>query len=339
MNKWEKNKSLKPFNTFGLEAKARYFAAPGSTEEIGDLLAECRNSDIPVFVLGGGSNVVFDGDFDGLVMCPKIMGIKISSEDSKSTVLVAGAGVVWDDFVRYAVDLNLGGIENLSGIPGTVGATPVQNIGAYGMEMKDSMFTLKGVMTDNASPFEKTKEACDFSYRSSIFKKELKRKTVITYVAFRLSKTPEYNLDYGGLKDELQKYGEVNLLNIRKSIISIRADKLPDPVKLGNAGSFFKNPVVEQAEANRLMGMFPSMPVYPAGAADKVKLSAGWMIENCSLKGYRENNIGVHHRQALALVNYGGGTAPELLSFSQMIQDKVFHRFGVRIEPEVDIVS
>jgi UDP-N-acetylmuramate dehydrogenase len=342
MNNWEENKSLKSLNTFGFEAKARYFAAPDSTDKIEDLLATFRKNDVPTFILGGGSNVVFAKDFDGLVLCPQIKGIETVDDDGKYVFPKVGAGVVWDDFVRYSVENNLGGIENLSGIPGNVGASPVQNIGAYGAEAKDSIVAVTGMFIDNAEPFSLENAECGFTYRDSIFKNELKRKTIVTHVVFRLSKNPDFKLDYGNLKEELKKYDKINLFNIRKSVISIRAGKLPDPKELGNAGSFFKNPVVEQAEAERLLERFPSTPVYPAGSSvgsGKVKLSAGWLIENCALKGYRENNIGVHHKQALVLVNYGKGTASELLSFSQMVQNKVFDRFGINIEPEVNIIT
>ncbi|MDR1340760.1 MAG: UDP-N-acetylmuramate dehydrogenase [Prevotellaceae bacterium] len=339
MNKWEENKSLKPFNTFGFEAKARYFATPDSTEGIEETLETCRKNSIPVFILGGGSNVVFSKDFDGLVLCPRTDRISISRKCMESRTLVVSAGVVWDDFVRYTVENNLMGVENLSGIPGTVGAAPVQNIGAYGMEAKDSIYALFGIMIDDGQPFFMENRDCKFTYRSSIFKNELKWKAIITRVAFKLAKGRRFKIEREDLQEELRKYGTINLSSIRQSILNLRAAKLPDPGELGNAGSFFKNPVVEQAEADRLLELFPSMPVYSASTFDdKVKLSAGWMIENCSLKGYRENNIGVYDRQALVLVNYGGGTANELILFSRMVQDRVFEKFGVKIEPEVDIV-
>jgi UDP-N-acetylmuramate dehydrogenase len=343
INNTEKNKSLKPLTTFGIEAKARYFAAPETLDEIENLLAEAQKNGIPLFILGGGSNVVFARDFDGLVICPQIKGIEVVDEDSEHVLLKVGAGVVWDDFVRYAVEHNLGGVENLSAIPGNLGASPVQNIGAYGMEAKDSIVVANGVFIENGAQFTLQNAECHFAYRDSIFKNELKQKTIVTHAVFRLSKKPEYKLDYGNLNDELSKYDEINLHNIRQSVIAIRASKLPDPKELGNAGSFFKNPVVEQTEVERLLKLFPLMPVYPTDSSDvsstKVKLSAGWLIEKCSLKGYRENNIGVHHKQALVLVNYGEGTASELISFARMIQTKVFDKFGVTIEPEVNIVD
>jgi UDP-N-acetylmuramate dehydrogenase len=342
MNNTEKNKSLKSLNSFGFESQARYFAAPDSMEQITNLLADISKTNIAVFVLGGGNNVVFANDFDGLVMCPQIKGIEIIDEDDSSVVLKVGAGVVWDDFVWYAVENGLGGIENLSAIPGNVGASPIQNIGAYGMEVKNSIVAVNGIFVETGLLFSLTNEECHFGYRDSIFKNELRRKIVVTHVVFKLSKKPDYKLDYGNLKDELNKYDEINLFNIRRSIIDIRSSKLPDPKELGNAGSFFKNPVVERSEVERLQDMFPSMPVYPADVSDdvanKIKLSAAWLIENCSLKGYRENNIGVHHKQALILVNYGKGTASELIAFAQMVQNKVFDKFGITIEPEVNIV-
>jgi UDP-N-acetylmuramate dehydrogenase len=342
MKNTEENKSLKQLNTFGFEAKARYFAAPSSPSLTEELLEEASKNGIPLFILGGGSNVVFADDFDGLVLCPQIKGVEIVDETGGYVLLKVGAGVVWDDFVRYAVENSLGGVENLSAIPGNTGASPVQNIGAYGTEAKDVIVAVSGIFIENGRHFELQNSECDFSYRNSVFKNALKRKTVVTHVTFGLSTKPAYKLDYGNLKDELAKYDKINLLNIRKSVIDIRADKLPDPKKLGNAGSFFKNPIVDRYEAERLLELFPSMPVYPADSSDiaagRVKLSAGWMIEKCSLKGYRENNIGVYHRQALALVNYGGGTAAELLSFAQMVQNRVFDKFGIKIEPEVNIV-
>jgi UDP-N-acetylmuramate dehydrogenase len=342
MNNTEQNKSLKPFTTFRFEATTRYFAAPDTPDDIKRLLVDVRANGIPLFILGGGSNVVFARDFDGLVMCPQIKGVEVVDDDGEHVLLKAGAGVVWDDFVRYTVDNGLGGIENLSAIPGNVGASPVQNIGAYGMEAKDAIVAVNGLFTDSCTPFTLTNAECGFAYRDSVFKNELKRKTVVTHVVFRLSKKPDYKLDYGNLKDELVKYGEINLHNIRQSVIAIRANKLPDPKVLGNAGSFFKNPIVERTKADQLSQLFPSMPVYPVdsqdGRADRVKLSAGWMIEQCSLKGYRENGIGVHHKQALVLVNYGEGTAKELIAFAQMVQNRVFDKFGVTIEPEVNIV-
>jgi UDP-N-acetylmuramate dehydrogenase len=345
MQNIEENKSLKAFNSFGFEAKARYFAAPDSDEKIMDLLADAKKHNIPVFVLGGGNNVVFAKDFDGLVLCPKMDGINIISEDDNDIFVDVGAGFEWDKFVCYTSNINykgVCGVENLSGIPGTVGAAPVQNIGAYGMEVKDTILTVNGILIDDIKTFMLKNSQCEFAYRDSIFKNSLKQKTVITCVRFKLSKKHDYKIDYGNLNDELAKYDKIDLRNIRQAILDIRATKLPDPKELGNAGSFFKNPVVERTAAERLLEQFPSMPVYPADSTDAsgntVKLSAGWMIENCALKGFRQNNIGVHHKQALILVNYGGATAQELMSFAQMTQDRVFNKFGVKIEPEVVIV-
>jgi UDP-N-acetylmuramate dehydrogenase len=338
----EKNKSLKSLNTFGFEAKARYFAAPDSIDEIERLLSDAKKHDIPMFILGGGSNIVFTKDFDGLVICPQIKGIEIVDDDGSHVLVKVGAGAVWDDFVCYAVENSLSGVENLSAIPGNVGAAPVQNIGAYGMEAANSTVAVNGIFIDSGSAFALDNEKCRFAYRNSIFKTDLNRKTVVTHIVFRLSRNPDYKLDYGNLSDEVGKYGEINLLNIRQSIINIRASKLPDPKELGNAGSFFKNPVVERHEAERLQEMFPSMPVYPADSSDalagKVKLSAGWMIEQCALKGFRRNDIGVYNRQALVLVNYGNGTASELIAFSQMIQERIARQFEIQIEPEVIFV-
>jgi UDP-N-acetylmuramate dehydrogenase len=333
----EEHKSLKSLNTFGFEAKARYFSAPDLVSAMIDILEEVKRNDIPLFILGGGSNVVFVKDFDGLVLCPQIKSWDIVDETREHIRIKVGAGVVWDDFVRYAVENNWGGVENLSAIPGNVGASPVQNIGAYGMEAKDTLSSVNGILIDDGSYFELQNSECNFAYRNSIFKNELKQKTIVTHVTFRLSKNPEYKLDYGNLRDELKKYGDINLDNIRKSVINIRARKLPDPKELGNAGSFFKNPIVELSEVHRLLALFPAMPFYPSGSSG-AKLSAGWLIEKCRLKGYREKNIGVHVDQALVLVNYGEGTASELIAFSQMVQNTVFAEFGIKIEPEVNFI-
>jgi UDP-N-acetylmuramate dehydrogenase len=211
------------------------------------------------------------------------------------------------------------------------------------MEVKDSIFTVSGILIDNLDTFLLNNAGCEFAYRDSIFKNKLKQKTVITRVMFKLSKNHKYKLDYGNLKDELKKYDKVTLHNIRNAILDIRSAKLPDPKVLGNAGSFFKNPVIEQTEAERLLEQFPSAPVYhvdsPNMSGKKTKLSAAWLIEQCELKGFRQNNIGIHQKQALVLVNYGGGTAQELISFARIVQEKVFEKFGIKIEPEVNFVN
>jgi UDP-N-acetylmuramate dehydrogenase len=327
------NKSLKELTTFGFDAVARYYAAPESLPELRATLKQHADR-TSVFVLGGGSNVFFADDYAGLVLRPQITGIEVVGEDAASVSLKVGAGVAWDDFVAYAVAQGLGGVENLSAIPGTAGAAPVQNIGAYGAEAKDAITTVSGLFIDSLEPFELGAAQCGFAYRDSIFKHQLRNKTVITSVVFRLAKQPVFRLDYANLRDEAAKYGELSLANIRRAVINIRADKLPDPKVLGNAGSFFKNPSVDDATVQALMQQYPAMPAYPSGETGKSKLSAGWLIEQCGLKGYREGNVGVHSRQALVLVNFGNGSAAELIRLAQRVQDTVKTKFGVAIEQE-----
>ena len=328
-------KSLKRLNSFGFEAKARYFAAPESVDEARDVLRRFKGTSI--FVLGGGYNVVFAADFDGLVINPRMTGMEIVDDSERCSVTRVGAGVVWDDFVHFAVEHDLSGVENLSGIPGNVGASPVQNVGAYGMEAKDSIVSVGGVFTDDGSVFELTNAECRFAYRDSVFKNELRRKTLVTHVTFGLSKKHTFKLDYGNLREEATRCGEPDLNAVRRAVLAVRASKLPDPVVLGNAGSFFKNPVVETERAEELRRQYPQMPTFPAGRA--TKLSAAWLIESCGLKGRRSGNVGVHEKQSLVLVHYGGGTAEELLEFARRIQATVEGRFGVRLEPEVVVVG
>jgi UDP-N-acetylmuramate dehydrogenase len=327
-------KSLKGLNSFGFEAKARYFAAPESADRARELLRMFAGT--PVFVLGGGNNVVFAADFEGLVINPQMKGMEIAEDSERYVLAKVGAGVVWDEFARFAADNGLSGIENLSGIPGSVGASPVQNIGAYGMEAKDSIVSVGGLLTDNGAAFELTNAECRFAYRDSVFKNELHRKALVTRVTFRLSKVHEFKLDYGNLREEAGGGGAPDLNSVRNAVLAARAGKLPDPKVTGNAGSFFKNPVVENEAAEELRRQYPQMPMFPAGCA--TKLSAAWLIESCGLKGSRSGNVGVHEKQALVLVNCGGGTAAELLEFARRIQTAVEERFGVRLEPEIVVV-
>jgi UDP-N-acetylmuramate dehydrogenase len=327
-------KSLKGLNSFGFEAKARYFAAPESVDGVRELLRMFAGT--PVFVLGGGNNVVFAADFEGLVINPQMTGMETVDDSERYTLVKVGAGVVWDEFVRFAVENDLSGVENLSGIPGSVGASPVQNVGAYGMEAKDSIVSVDGVFTDSGAVFGMSNAECRFAYRDSIFKNGLRRKALVTHVTFRLSKVHGFKLDYGNLRDEATRCGAPDLNSVRNAVLVVRAGKLPDPKVTGNAGSFFKNPVVETEMAEELWRRYPQMPMFPAGRA--TKLSAAWLIETCGLKGCRSGNVGVHEKQSLVLVNCGGGTAAELLEFAHRIQATVEERFGVCLEPEVVVV-
>jgi UDP-N-acetylmuramate dehydrogenase len=331
------NISLKPLNTFGFDARARYFASPETPDEAKSAVSAFDLRKTPVFVLGGGSNVVFTHDYPGLVVQPRMSGVDRISEDDKYVRLAVGAGVALDSLIEYAVEHELSGLENLSLIPGSVGAAPVQNVGAYGVEAKDTIESVEGFYLNSLSDFKMNNADCRFAYRDSIFKRELKGQVLITRVVFKLRKYHEYNVSYGNVEEELQKYGEVNLANIRRAIIDIRSRKLPNPAILGNAGSFFKNPVTDKAKADELRAAYPDIPIYnaPDGTA---KIAAGKLIELCGFKGARLGNVGVHDKQSLVLVNFGGATPAELLQLSDKIRKTVRDTFGVEIEPEVNIL-
>ncbi|MDR1054993.1 MAG: UDP-N-acetylmuramate dehydrogenase [Prevotellaceae bacterium] len=332
------NYSLKQLNTFNIDVKAKYYAAPTSEDEILEILNDESLVGVPRFILGGGSNVLFTGDFDGIVIHPQIKGIEKIDEDENHIWLCAGAGVVWDIFVSYCVKNNWGGVENLSFIPGNVGAAPVQNIGAYGVEAKSTIDEVYGIYLENGEPFCLNNAECEFGYRDSVFKEELKGKAIITEVTFKLNKKPVYITHYGNVEEELTKnYSKVNVQNIRKAIITIRERKLPDPGKLPNAGSFFKNPIVPVEFAENLKQKYENMPLF---ASDKkhAKLAAGWLIEQCGWKGKRIANVGVHEHQALVLINYGGAEASELTKLAADIQQSVKEKFYVEVESEVNYV-
>lgn len=332
----KENHSLKELNTFGLDVKAEKYIHFDTVDDAREALYTKSTCKKPILILGGGSNILFSKDFEGTILHPKIEGIEIASESKEDIYLRVGAGVCWDTFVEYCVSNGWSGVENLSLIPGNVGASPVQNIGAYGMEAKDCIVSVKGLYLNKAKPFVLSNDECAFGYRDSIFKHELKKKALITHVCFRLSKLPKYTIHYGNISEELKKYNEVNLENIRKAIIAIRRQKLPDPKDLGNAGSFFKNPVVKETKAKKLKTEHPDMPTYPA--LNGIKLSAGWLIEQCGWKGKKVGNVGMYKEQSLIMVNYGGAKAEELITLSSAIQESVKSTFDVKIEPEVNFV-
>jgi len=333
-----KNISLKPFNTFGLDYRAAYMLRIKSESELLQFISSSYPFKNKIFVTGSGSNLLFTGDFNGIIIHPEIPGIYIEKENSDQLVVSAGAGVIWDDFVRWAVENNFGGVENLSLIPGTVGAVPVQNIGAYGSEVKESVELIRAISLEDGSVRNFSNNECRFDYRDSIFKKELKGKYVITRVFFRLNKNPEFNLSYGKLKEEVLKSGRITLQNIRNAVINIRNNKLPDPSVLPNAGSFFKNPVVDIRVAESLRKEFPDLPVYQH-ESDRVKLSAAWLIEQCGWKGKRVGDAGVYEKQALIIVNYGKATGGEILELSERIRKSVYVKFGIMLEREVEVVE
>ena len=288
-------------------------------------------------VLSGGNNILFTRDYDGLLLTPVARQITPLGEEGDTVRVRADAGVEWDDLVEWAVERGLWGIENLSLIPGKAGAAPVQNIGAYGCEAKDVIERVHMFCTDNRSAMVIDAGHCCFGYRESIFKHELRGRVIITAVDIRLSRTPRPRLGYGDVEREVEARGGATLRNIREAICSIRRAKLPDPAVLGNAGSFFKNPVVEAPVAKRLLAEYPDMPHY-AAPEGRVKLAAGWLIDRAGMKGYREGSVGVHERQALVLVNHGGATGGEVIAFARTVQAKVREKFGIEIDTEVNIL-
>ena len=288
-------------------------------------------------VLSGGNNILFTRDYEGLLLTPVSQQIQLLEEQDDEVVVRADAGVEWDDLVAWSVEQGLWGLENLSLIPGKVGAAPVQNIGAYGAEAKDAVRRVHLFDVEQMQGRVMEASECGFGYRESCFKHALKGKVIITAVEFTLSRTPNPRLGYGDVEREVEALGGVTLRNIREAVCAIRRSKLPDTAELGNAGSFFKNPVVERAVAERLLAEWPEMPHYPTASPDEVKLAAGWLIDRAGLKGYREGRVGVHVKQALVLVNYGGATGNEVIALARRVQETVYEKFGVRIDPEVNI--
>jgi UDP-N-acetylmuramate dehydrogenase len=334
-----KNISLKAFNTFGIDVKAALFI------EIDSLLGfrECLDNPLlkalPWLVMGGGSNVLLTRDFEGLVLKNNIKGIEKVSENAEHVYVKAGAGEIWHQFVQYCISNNYGGAENLSLIPGSVGAGPMQNIGAYGAELKDIFFELEALHLATNEVHIFTKEACKFGYRNSVFKNHLKQQYIILSVTFELSKKPVFNIHYGAIETELQAMGvqELSLKAVSDAVCKIRRSKLPDPAVIGNAGSFFKNPEVSIHLFTQLKEKYPDLVGYPTGP-ETTKIAAGWMIEKCGWKGRQIDNYGVHKNQALVLVNYGGADGEKIYKLSKQIQAEVKDVFGVGLEIEVNIV-
>ncbi|MCT4603941.1 MAG: UDP-N-acetylmuramate dehydrogenase [Marinifilum sp.] len=332
-----KNYCLKKHNTFGIEAKARYFFEFEQQQEILEFLQKNNIIDIQYLILGGGSNLLFTEDFDGLILHPNIKGIDVIEEDDDTVLLRVGANEDWDEFVNWCVDHNYGGIENLSLIPGAVGASPVQNIGAYGVEVKEVIETVEAVSIETKNAVAFSNAHCEFDYRNSVFKNEYKNLFIITHVQFRLQKQPEFKVHYGAVSKELEAYGEINLKNIREVIIKIRESKLPNPEELGNAGSFFKNPIVDKEKANKLKAQYENLPTYEVNDFE-TKLAAGWLIEQCDWKGKRFGDAGVHKDQALVLVNYGNAKGNDILKLANDIRKSVMFKFGVKLEMEVNAI-
>lgn len=334
---FQQNVSLKPFNTFSLEAKADHFKAFSSVEELKEALNHRKGLDL--LVLGGGSNILLTKDFNGLVLKNELKGIELVRETEEHYFVEAQAGENWHQFVLTAISNHWAGIENLSLIPGTVGAAPMQNIGAYGVEIEQVFEELKAVEIATGDVHSFSHTDCQFGYRESVFKKELKGKYIITSVTFRLNKEPVFNTSYGAIKDTLDEMGvkELSIKAISDAVIQIRQSKLPNPEEIGNAGSFFKNPTVDKIDYEGLRAEFPGIPGYQQ-PEQKMKIPAAWLIEQAGWKGKTFGPIGVHKNQPLVLVNYGGGEGAKIKELAFEIQRSIATQFGVELTPEVNII-
>jgi len=333
----QENILLTPFNTFGIAARARWFARFSDIDTLTSLVN--THPTVPPLVLGGGSNILFTGNFGGLILKNELKGIEVVKEDADFVYVKCGAGENWHQFVLYCIERNLGGVENLSLIPGNMGASPMQNIGAYGVEIKDVFHSLEAFHLHDENVVTFFNKDCDFGYRESVFKRRYKGEFVILTVTCKLRKQPVFNTSYGAITQELEKAGvqTLSVKAISDAVISIRRSKLPDPAIIGNAGSFFKNPLVTAAQFAALKEKYPAIIGYP-DSNGYVKLAAGWLIEQCGWKGYRRGDAGCHALQALVLVNYGNASGEEILALSTDIMRSVQEKFNVPLEREVNIV-
>ena len=338
MPKFQENYCLKNLNTFAIKAKTKYYTTFKSINELENILSSKIYKNNKSFILGGGSNILLTQNFNGLILHNKILGIEILDNTEKHTIVKVGAGVIWQDFVDWSLDKNLSGIENLSLIPGSVGASPVQNIGAYGVEIKN--YITKVITFDlekNTTRIFSNKE-CQFEYRNSIFKMELKNKILITHVEFKLYKTNINEISYGDIQQELKKLKfNPSPKNISTAVINIRNKKIPNPKILANSGSFFKNPIISTEKFNSLKKDFPEIIGYKV-SENKTKVAAGWLIENAGLKGYRNGDAGIHKKQALVLVNYKNASGKDILNLANKIQKIIFEKYKIQIVPEVNIL-
>lgn len=335
----QENCSIKPYSTFGIEAKARYFVKVSTVEELSEAMHHPWIADLPVLILGGGSNLLFTKDFEGLVIKIEFKGIEVVHQNEDIVLVTAGAGEEWDNFVSICVEKGYAGLENLSLIPGVVGTSPVQNIGAYGVEVKDTIDHVTVYDRNTGQICILANADCHFGYRESIFKYSAKERYIITSVSFRLSLNPVFHTQYGAIKTELAAMGvnSLSLIAIRNAVISLRSRKLPDPLVIGNAGSFFKNPAVDAIHYMHLHEAFPGIVGYEL-ADGSFKVAAGWLIEQCGWKGFRKGDAGVHAHQALVLVNYGQATGSEMLSLATKIQSSVKAKFDIDLEMEVNVI-
>lgn len=334
------DKELKSLNTFGIEARAKYFVSLNQPDEIQELIQFPEYKQSRSLILGGGSNMLFGGNFDGIVIRVGFKGIEIVESNEDFSYVKSMAGEEWDDLVAFCVEHGLSGVENLSLIPGKVGASPVQNIGAYGCEVKDVIHSLEAVNLEDGQLRIFKPEECGFGYRESVFKKELKGKYLIQSVTFKLNRRGEVKLNYGSLKEQLNKMGieSPTVKHIREAICAVRREKLPDPEVLGNAGSFFKNPVVSLDKYTQLKNQYPDIVAFNE-SPERMKLAAGWLIEKAGWKGFRKGDAGVHQKQALVLVNYGGASGLDIVNLANDIRKSIFKKFEVELEQEVNLIN
>lgn len=332
------NYSLKNLNTFHVDVKAKLFVIIEEMNELIEAIDKLELLKGKYLVLGGGSNVLFTKDFDGTIIHLELKSFSIVDEEDKSVFIKAEAGMIWDDLVNYSVERNLGGIENLALIPGTVGAAPIQNIGAYGQELKDTLFEVEYFDLKDRGIKTLSNEQCQFGYRDSVFKKSLKNNFVITSVTLKLNKNHEPVISYGNVANELSKIGvtKPTIKDVSNIIRKIRTEKLPDPNQFGNAGSFFKNPIVYEIKFEEIKTKYPDVPFFRQ--ENKIKIPAAWLIEKSELKGFRRGNVGTYATQPLVIVNYGNATGKEIIEFAHFIKSKVFEKFQIELEPEVNLI-
>jgi UDP-N-acetylmuramate dehydrogenase len=337
MSLMTENQSLKLFNTFGIDAAARYFGTFSTQEQLAALLA---TTPAPPLVLGGGSNILLTRDVDGLVLKNEMRGIEIVDEDDDYVYVQAGAGENWHEFVQVCLGHDWAGTENLSLIPGCVGAAPMQNIGAYGVEIKDIFYELQAWNLNDDRVYSFSLNDCAFGYRESVFKQKYRNQFIILNVCFRLRKVPVFHTAYGAIREQLEIMGvqDLSIQAISQAVIRIRQSKLPDPAQLGNAGSFFKNPTIPDEQFERLQAEYPDIIGHRVTGTETIKLAAGWLIDQAGWKGFRRGDAGVHDKQALVLVNYGKATGEDIYNLSEEILQSVDRKFGVQLEREVNII-
>ena len=335
----QKNVPLKPYNSFGIDVITAFFTEIFSVSELKEALAWANEKQIATTILGGGSNVLFTKNYNGIIIKNSIPGITVINEDSGHVYVNVGSGVVWHEFVLYCLQNNYAGVENLALIPGCTGASPMQNIGAYGVEIKEVFHSLNALDKFELGTQEFNTADCEFGYRESVFKNKYKDRFVITGVTYRLNKKPHFNIEYGAIRQQLEQDGvkDLSIQAIANAVISIRSSKLPDPKVIGNAGSFFKNPSIPLENFRELQKEFPGIAAYP-NPDGTMKIAAGWMIEQCGFKGLRRGDAGVHEKQALVLVNYGNAKGDEILELCHEIKEAVLQKFNILLLPEVNII-